>query len=161
MWASGQCPRTGGPPNTPHPQCLWARGPDQVCLLRAMKGFGFHPVIIVWWGGFTQYLHLSHPQMRLLFLSLSLHDSLYLSLSLFLSPSLFLKCFLFVWSQVSDSLFLRCGFIYPEGCSCLAQRRNTKPTVGDALLLFPPHYCLSPSYVHSLHPAFPHWFVTL
>lgn len=83
-------------------------------------------------GGFILYLHLSHSQIKLLFLL----PSLYLHLSLCLPPpSLFLECFLFPWSLVSDSLCLLCGFIYPECSSCTAWRRNTKPTLGDAFLL--------------------------
>lgn len=130
IWASGQCPRTGGSLHTPTPAPVGQRarsGLPAACYERLWVSSSDYCL-----GGFTQSLHLSHPQMRLLF-PLSLSCSI--TLSLFLPPSLFLECFLFLWSQVSDSRCLRCGFIYPEGFSFLAQRRNTKPTVGDALLL--------------------------
>lgn len=98
------------------------------CVL--WKALGFIQWLL--FGGFILYLHLSHSQIKLLFLL----PSLYLHLSLCLPPSsLFLECFLFPWSLVSDSLCLLCGFIYPDCSSCTAWRRNTKPTLGDAFLL--------------------------
>lgn len=105
-----------------HLQRLRARGPDQVCLLRAMKGFGFHPVIIVW-GDLSISIYLILRWGYFFFtLSLSLAPSLYLSHSIPVSFSFTLSGMLPVsliagvwfslpplWFHLSGRFFLPCS----------------------------------------------------
>lgn len=143
IWASGQCPRTGGSLHTPTPAPVGQRarsGLPAACYERLWVSSSDYCL-----GGFTQSLHLSHPQMRLLFpLSLLLHHSIPVSSSITLSGMLPVSLIAGVWFSLPPLWFHLSGRFF---FSCSKEKHKT-----HGGRCSPSHYCLSPSFymLHSL-----------